>query len=1130
MFVVSVRDVEKFLDLVKTDEKFKQNIIKTIKALQIKEGKSFNEDRLIKNVIIPLAQKKGINFTEKDFLNYADKKTLKLREEDFPMVSGGIGRTSKAKLLLGVTLLGTSTAAAMNLAQLRHEEPTSSIKESSQNESSENNSHSKRNQTISQDNLPNTVSGVLNLEPGAVNVGSNNATSNKAKSPAANPAVTSLASAPVASQLDQKTEESAKATTKSTDEYADNDIPKNVQPTEAANLNAAKVDPKNNVAPIASILTDISATDKIETNDVVPTDADASEVLSSTAAEKPDTEGAELKEDNIGTTVSTASEVTVWETLKNTGKNVVNLASYLNPLNIFKGKSSSNFDLTSSEYEEERAIIKEHGGVYKSVQGNCGAEDNKDGVKYTLCNDGCLFIFGKGPMASFFPKVFAPWHSYAAQIKKVVIAKGVTSIGDGAFYGCSKLTEAIIPDSVTAIGKSMFSGCSNLTQITIPSSVESIGDWAFGNCSNLTQITIPDSVTSIGYATFSGCSSLSQTTIPSSVKSIGDYAFHGCSKLTEAIIPDSVTAIGKGMFSGCSNLTQITIPSSVESIGDWAFKNCSKLTEFIIPGSVMSIGYATFSGCSSLAQITIPSSVKSIGDWAFENCSKLTEGTIPDSGTTIGRGMFSGCSSLTQITIPNSVKSIGDWAFYGCSNLTGFTIPDSVKSIGCGALGNCAQLKNVNCYAQSDASFKDVFKLKKIKEKKTKTKVSAVYVTKGYKGNRFGGVAVTKQLKAEDDLEALISGLKNLDKGEDGLPNLDNEVGEKYKNRIKIAANSINEKGKIEGTHFENAENASDDDIDMLLSLYYKITENKNDIWKNISPDKNSFMYYLKNVIEKKDVVIEDRRISSFLFNFINDIGPKIVDDEGTLYSTDDQVLFDLGAQNDNDELKMLLNIYYVIYFLSNLPKDNGVPDLNKADPKLVKYFTPAINLLGEQIIKDENNQYTFINGVLSKKGFKQEDLELLYKTRENLPQEQKTSLIKILEELPKTKDNLPDLDEADSSIWYWLKLAVLNLAEQIEHKGKSYNCADNTVRERFGLNDDNMKMIKTLAEKYKKTKFYSELLGYLMLGGFFVFGGVASFYMVDSIVDSIVEPMVKLIADSITGLPLWNFNGSLFR
>lgn len=74
MFILSIRDVERFLELVKTDEKLKENIVKTIKTLQIKEGKSFNEDQLIENVIIPLAQKRGINFTEEDFLNYADKK------------------------------------------------------------------------------------------------------------------------------------------------------------------------------------------------------------------------------------------------------------------------------------------------------------------------------------------------------------------------------------------------------------------------------------------------------------------------------------------------------------------------------------------------------------------------------------------------------------------------------------------------------------------------------------------------------------------------------------------------------------------------------------------------------------------------------------------------------------------------------------------------------------------------------------------------------------------------------------------------------------------------------------------------------------------------------------------------
>lgn len=57
MFILSIRDVERFLELVKTDEKLKENIVKTIKTLQIKEGKSFNEDQLIE--ITPLAQKKG---------------------------------------------------------------------------------------------------------------------------------------------------------------------------------------------------------------------------------------------------------------------------------------------------------------------------------------------------------------------------------------------------------------------------------------------------------------------------------------------------------------------------------------------------------------------------------------------------------------------------------------------------------------------------------------------------------------------------------------------------------------------------------------------------------------------------------------------------------------------------------------------------------------------------------------------------------------------------------------------------------------------------------------------------------------------------------------------------------------
>ncbi len=200
---------------------------------------------------------------------------------------------------------------------------------------------------------------------------------------------------------------------------------------------------------------------------------------------------------------------------------------------------------------------------------------------------------------------------------------------------------------VTSIGMGAFSGCSSLTAITIPDSVTSIGDWAFSGCSSLTAITIPDSVTSIG-----------------------DYAFYGCSSLTAITIPDSVTSIGDEAFSGCSSLTAITIPDSVTSIGDEAFSGCSSLTAITIPDSVTSIGGSAFRGCSSLTAITIPDSVIIIGDEAFYGCSSLTTVTIPDSVTSIGNSVFSYCSSLTAITIPDSVTSIGDKAFRGCSSLT----------------------------------------------------------------------------------------------------------------------------------------------------------------------------------------------------------------------------------------------------------------------------------------------------------------------------------------------------------------------------------------------------------------------------------------------------------------------------
>ena len=274
-------------------------------------------------------------------------------------------------------------------------------------------------------------------------------------------------------------------------------------------------------------------------------------------------------------------------------------------------------------------------------------------------------------------------------IPDLYLGKAVTSIGEGAFKGCSSLTSITIPSGVIYIGTSAFSGCSSLKSIAIPNGVSSIGRDAFEGCSSLSSIALPDNITSIGDKAFWRCKSLTSVAIPESVTSIGWDAFGGCSSLKSIAIPSSVTSIGDAAFEGCSSLTSITIPESVTSIREHSFKGCSSLTSIAIPSGVTTIGGEAFYGCSSLELITIPSSVTKIGENAFFGCESLTSITIPESVTSIGHGAFCACHSLRSIAIPSSVIVIDSWAFDGCRSLTSITIPESVTSIGDGAFQNC---------------------------------------------------------------------------------------------------------------------------------------------------------------------------------------------------------------------------------------------------------------------------------------------------------------------------------------------------------------------------------------------------------------------------------------------------------
>lgn len=114
---------------------------------------------------------------------------------------------------------------------------------------------------------------------------------------------------------------------------------------------------------------------------------------------------------------------------------------------------------------------------------------------------------------------------------------------------------------VTTIGHAAFFN-SAVTSVTIPDSVTSISDGAFINCPKLTNISIPNSVTSIGFSAFSSCTSLKSITLPSSLSFISGALFLGCSQLTTIHIPVSVTSIGNNAFADCPSLMTVTYPGS----------------------------------------------------------------------------------------------------------------------------------------------------------------------------------------------------------------------------------------------------------------------------------------------------------------------------------------------------------------------------------------------------------------------------------------------------------------------------------------------------------------------------------------------------------------------------------------
>ena len=414
----------------------------------------------------------------------------------------------------------------------------------------------------------------------------------------------------------------------------------------------------------------------------------------------------------------------------------------------------------------------------ETYSGECGTN-----VTWNLdTSTGLLNISGNGEMCSYTSYDSYPWYSYRSQIKKVVISKGVTSIGDYAFYGCESLSSVTISSDpkLTSIGNAAFRECTSLSSIEIPSNVTSIGEFAFV-CTSLSSIEIPSSVTSIGDEAFSGCSKLSSVTISSDSKltSIGNAAFEGCTSLSSIEIPSSVTSIGDYAFYYCTSLSSIEIPSSVTSIGKSAFYYCTSLSDVKYCGESEISSTNVFGSCDKLGVVQVPTDYSydsfcgvSVSKVLDDKCEVIVDPeessssqVVPDpanncegtnyrwygdtliiGGTgemcSINSGSYpwaSYSSKAKNIIIDEGVTSISEHAFEGFTNLETLVIPESVKRIDSQAFRGCIKLNDVKyCGYHNIASEGSVFD--------GCVSLAKVAVPEKYEGKEFCGKYVDKKL------------------------------------------------------------------------------------------------------------------------------------------------------------------------------------------------------------------------------------------------------------------------------------------------------------------------------------------------------------------------------------------------
>ena len=158
-------------------------------------------------------------------------------------------------------------------------------------------------------------------------------------------------------------------------------------------------------------------------------------------------------------------------------------------LNVAAGTYAEDFAKQYGVKYETRAF------VYNPIaSGSCGVD-----AQWAMYENGELWITGTGAMVNYASHNDQPWYKSNHLIKRIVIGKDITAVGNYAFCYAQNVTEIVFEEGskLEKVGVLSFHNLPKVTSVVLPETVTYIGAYGFGDCFGLTSLYVPQGVSNI---------------------------------------------------------------------------------------------------------------------------------------------------------------------------------------------------------------------------------------------------------------------------------------------------------------------------------------------------------------------------------------------------------------------------------------------------------------------------------------------------------------------------------------------------------------------------------------------------------------------------------------------------------